>query len=807
MPLHRIAVLVLIACACGQAQPKYTIQDLGTLSGMPTCYVSALSQSGIVAGYCIGTNVAAGNSGFLYANGRLSSMAQAPQLFMVPSAVNDAGTVVGAYIHATLTQLTFNGPFLYQNGAFQSTGFTQSFGAGNNSFAPFALNDSGQVCGSVAYLSSNPNWSLVNFAQAYVVPVGGGQPTQLSPPAGTQYAGAMTQSAGGGWVGGAVGSFGSSNQPALWHNATIQLLPRLTGYTSSFVSAVNDSGLAAGAGYTFAGSSLTGVAHAALFSNGAATDIGVLPGDQNALPTGINNSGQIVGWSTPSPVTTNLQLDAVQTTLSSNIHAFLYTGGAMYDLSKLLVNGSGWQLGYAVAINNAGQIAGTGLYQNQQRIFLLTPVPVITSVVDSASFGTRLAPGSAVSVTGTNLPADSSAPALVGGQTAQVLFASATQWNIIIPATASIGASTVQIGASAAFNITISQYAPALFSNTESGQGMVMAVRATSASSAASTITAANPALPGDIVTIYGTGFGSATASTLTVQLASVSITPSSVGPMSGAAGTYQVVFTVPATMAAGNQKISVAAGGQSSNSLTLPVGAVATPPPAITAVQNGASFQDGFPANAYVTIKGTNLAAVASDVWDQAIVNGQLPILLDGVSVTVGGQPAYISYVSPVQINAVAPNVAAGPATVVVKNSLGTSLSFSATAQTYQPAFFLYQGHVVASNYPDYSYAATAQPGAVLALWGTGFGPTSPPAPVGAEVPSGGGYLTASPVTVTVGGVPATVYGAALAQGFAALYQVNIQVPSSLANGDYPLVATINGVSSPQSALITVRQ
>jgi len=35
----------------------------------------------------------------------------------------------------------------------------------------------------------------------------------------------------------------------------------------------------------------------------------------------------------------------------------------------------------------------------------------------------------------------------------------------------------------------------------------------------------------------------------------------------------------------------------------------------------------------------------------------------------------------------------------------------------------------------------------------------------------------------------------------------VAIQVPSTLANGDYSIVATVNGVSSPASALLTVQQ
>jgi uncharacterized protein (TIGR03437 family) len=56
------------------------------------------------------------------------------------------------------------------------------------------------------------------------------------------------------------------------------------------------------------------------------------------------------------------------------------------------------------------------------------------------------------------------------------------------------------------------------------------------------------------------------------------------------------------------------------------------------------------------------------------------------------------------------------------------------------------------------------------------------------------------------LGNTPALVYGAALAPGYAGLYQVAIQIPASLANGDYPVVATISGVQSP-SSLITVQE
>ncbi len=236
---------------------------------------------------------------------------------------------------------------------------------------------------------------------------------------------------------------------------------------------------------------------------------------------------------------------------------------------------------------------------------------------------------------------------------------------------------------------------------------------------------------------------------------------------------------------------------------------------PVITSVQNGASFQNGFAANSWMTIKGTNLASVASDTWANSIVNGQLPTTLDGVSVSVGGQPAYVYFVSPEQINVVAPNLAPGPMNVTVTNSLGTSAPFSATAQADQPALFLWTNSIyTVATRQDFSYAAKngtfaglttvpAKPGDVIILWGTGFGPTTPAAPVGVQLPANA-YTTATPVTVTVGGAQATVYGAALAPGFAALYQIAIQIPTTLADGDYPVIATVGGVSS-QAAAITV--
>ena len=231
--------------------------------------------------------------------------------------------------------------------------------------------------------------------------------------------------------------------------------------------------------------------------------------------------------------------------------------------------------------------------------------------------------------------------------------------------------------------------------------------------------------------------------------------------------------------------------------------------------VVNGASFLAGIAPNSWITITGTNLSPV-TDTWANSIVNGNLPTMLDGVSVSVGGEPAYICYVSPTQINALAANVV-GSGVVTVTNSGETIPEVIAAVESFAPAFFQWPGNYAVATRQDYSLAVKngtfagvtttpAAPGDVIILWGSGFGPTSPAAPVGVATPSTTIYNTANKVTVTVGGAPATVYGAALASGDAGLYQVAIQIPTSLANGDYAVVATVSSAQSPSTTLITVQ-
>jgi uncharacterized protein (TIGR03437 family) len=245
--------------------------------------------------------------------------------------------------------------------------------------------------------------------------------------------------------------------------------------------------------------------------------------------------------------------------------------------------------------------------------------------------------------------------------------------------------------------------------------------------------------------------------------------------------------------------------------------GGPVAPSIAANGVVNGASFAPGIVPGSWASIQGANLSAV-TDTWDNFIVNGKLPTTVDGVSVTVGGTPAYVYYVSPGQINFIVPDVGAGDQQVTVHNSAGASAAFTVTSSKFGPAFFLWPNSQAVATYQNFALAAAggtfpgattvpAKPGDVIILWGTGFGPTTPAAPVGEETPSGTTYSTSTLPTVEIDNVSAKVYGAALAPGFAGLYQVAIQVPSSIGNGNWPVVATVGEVSSPSGAVLTVQQ
>ena len=216
-----------------------------------------------------------------------------------------------------------------------------------------------------------------------------------------------------------------------------------------------------------------------------------------------------------------------------------------------------------------------------------------------------------------------------------------------------------------------------------------------------------------------------------------------------------------------------------------------------------------------WVSIYGSNLAAAARALASTDLVNSAIPASLGGVSVQINSKPAYVQYVSPTQINVLAPaDTALGTVAVQVTHSGGTSNSVSATMSTLLPALSVLSGFVRAVRYPDgavingtgaaepgYTTAAAVAPGTIVSLFGTGFGATTPVATPGLVFTSA--YPTNNAVTVTIGGLPAAVSFAGLIGP--GLYQINVTVPAALADGDHDVIATVNGQSSQVGAKLKV--
>jgi uncharacterized protein (TIGR03437 family) len=219
-----------------------------------------------------------------------------------------------------------------------------------------------------------------------------------------------------------------------------------------------------------------------------------------------------------------------------------------------------------------------------------------------------------------------------------------------------------------------------------------------------------------------------------------------------------------------------------------------------------------------WVSIYGANLASTALS-W-----KGDFPTSLGGSSVAINGKSAYVSFVSPTQINLQAPDdTATGSVPAVVTTASGTATSTVTLAQ-FAPSFLLLDSkHVAAiilrSNgsgaYGGGSYdilgptgnslgyaTVAAKAGDTIALYAVGLGPTAPAVPAG-EAFSGSAPAT-YPVNLLINKMNVISTFAGLSS--AGLYQINLTVPSGLGTGDVSLVATVGGVQTQTGVVISLQ-
>ena len=231
-------------------------------------------------------------------------------------------------------------PFECRHAFLYSGGQLQDLGIAGDTNQACAINDAGQIAGE-------------SGAQAFLY--SGGQTQYLGTLPGYTW-GTMPQAINNSnqVVGYSMsGGGGSPRHAFLYAGGQMQDLGTLSGKSESSASGINDAGEIVG----YSSADYGSLPHAFLYTGGQMRDLGTLGGTSSSA-SDINNVGQVIGNST---------------TTGGSTHAFVYSGGVMTDLNSLIDPSSVWTLTQATASNDLGQIVC--MDGELSHVLLLTPVP------------------------------------------------------------------------------------------------------------------------------------------------------------------------------------------------------------------------------------------------------------------------------------------------------------------------------------------------------------------------------------------------------------------------------------------------
>ena len=205
----------------------------------------------------------------------------------------------------------------------------------------------------------------------------------------------------------------------------------------------------------------------------------------------------------------------------------------------------------------------------------------------------------------------------------------------------------------------------------------------------------------------------------------------------------------------------------------TNAAGPAINPGGVVDAASSGAALAPGSLASAY----GPSLSGTTDDaLFDFAA--GAFPTSYSGVSVFVNGVPAPLTYLSPSQINFAIPrdSLTGTQLNVELMRDGILSNAVPVTLAPAAPSAFTLDGVVAILTCPD----GAPRPGDACTLWGNGFGPTDPPLQDGAPGPVDPLAYTATPCTLSVGGINAKVTYCGAAPGLI-IYQMNFVYPTGV--------------------------
>lgn len=187
----------------------------------------------------------------------------------------------------------------------------------------------------------------------------------------------------------------------LYFNGKMSELAPLPGGESSTAFGLNDAGVIVGGSSVPHPASIRMAIHAVLWRDGVPIDLGVLRTNGSSLAFAVNSRNDVVGKADSGDgetaflysdgqmkdlqiegghafgINDNRQIVGSQETGEErhpHFVGFLWDKGTFYDLNSCLPEGSGFSIQGAFRINNAGQIAAIGTYNNELHALLLTPV-------------------------------------------------------------------------------------------------------------------------------------------------------------------------------------------------------------------------------------------------------------------------------------------------------------------------------------------------------------------------------------------------------------------------------------------------
>ncbi len=329
--------------------PRYSVADMGSLGGQESVAYAINNRGQLVGGADTGVKGRDGEFDtfvFLWSGGAKRKISALPGRHYYATGINDRTEIVGAY-SARPEGGTYL-PFLYMNGKIRLLGALPRSGGALAISAAQAVNDAGLIVGL------------------------------------------------------------SNGQAFAWSNGRMRGLPMPRGFVTTTAFAVNGRGEIVGSGVGPGGRAFR--SHALLWRGDAVTDLGTLPGYGDIEAHGINNAGQVVGWTNRrraggSPVFRAFlwqgsrmralgTLPGIDDTRASAINnrgevvgrivgrvarkgnerAVRWEGGRISVLNALIPPNSGWVLEEALAVNDHGWIIGNGKHHGVAHAFLLRPV-------------------------------------------------------------------------------------------------------------------------------------------------------------------------------------------------------------------------------------------------------------------------------------------------------------------------------------------------------------------------------------------------------------------------------------------------